>query len=43
MFSVHQELKPEEKIARLNFRSKGNDDITGRLIFSDEACYNLCG
>ena len=49
MFSVHQELKPDDKLARLNFclslqeKMAQNDDITSRLIFSDEACFHISG
>ena len=49
VYSVHQELKPEDKLARLNFclslqeKIAQNDDINGRLVFSDEACFHISG
>ena len=49
MLSVHQELKPDDKLARLNFclslqeKMAQNDDITSRLIFSDKACFHIGG
>ena len=49
MFSIHQELKSEDKLSRLNFclllqeKKAQNDGITDRLVFNDEDCFHISG
>lgn len=48
-FALHQKLKPEDKIARLNFclsiqeKIAQNEEFASRLVFSDESCFHLSG